>query len=331
MDDRVITINDVSGQEFKRKVAELPSDKTHLKNVCKIPWTNVNIDEYGNIFICACAGWLPYSVGHVLEFNSFNEIFASPKAKQIHNSITDLKYTYCATQFCNFDDTKKPTQSFYSLNLNIDRSCNISCPSCREEVIFDNNDSSHREKLAWAETMVSWVKTSKKRVVVTLGAGDPFASRLYSKIIELFADEPRVYFMIATNGLLIEKNIKIIKKILMRSAFTVSIDAATKQTYEIVRRGARWEQLHDNLRYLAELDKPVQAGFVIQRQNFREMLDFVELCQRYKMIPNFQILEDWGTWTDFDEHCVHRPSSQHYEEFMSYVKVLQTMGIKFKI
>lgn len=312
----MIPIVDQSGDEYKRLISNLPCDKTNFKNVCSNPWNNVTVDKFGKIYICSCSGWLPYSVGHVEDFKSFDEIFACDESKKIQNSILDRKYTYCATQFCNFYDKPSHQKSYLSLNLTVDRSCNLSCPSCREEVIFDNDTASHNMKMSWAYKILEWINGTEKKVVVSIGGGDPFASRLYGKIIELFSFNPLVHYVIATNGLLIEKNIKIIERIIDRTEFTVSIDAATKETYEIVRRGGKWEHLLENLKFIKQLNNPVRAGFVIQKENFREIPKFIDLCKEYKMRPNFQLLEDWGTWHNFDAHCVHRPQDPDYKEFV---------------
>ncbi len=87
----------------------------------------------------------------------------------------------------------------------------------------------------------------------------------------------------------------------------VSVDAATKETYEDVRRPGRWEVIRENLRTMGELSRAgtflrnrfsggVQSvstdllldvenptsfalAFVVQRANFREMPAFVRLAE----------------------------------------------------
>lgn len=319
-----------SGDIYKRNAFNLPSVKTHLKNRCNTPWENVTVDESGNIYLCRCSGWLPFSVGHVMDFSSFDEIFQSPRAQKIWESVEGREYTYCATQACNFNDQSNPRLNYLSLNLSIDRSCNITCPSCREENIFDNDSEIINKKLAWAQQMSTWVEKSQKPILISLGGGDPFASRIYSKIIEIFSDNPRVWFVIATNGLLLEKNIHILDKVLPRTIFSISIDAATKETYEIIRRGGRWKQLLENLEYVRSLKKPVRADFVIQRENFREILQFIDFCRNHNMTPNFTLLEDWGTWHNFEEHCVHLPDSEHREEFLKICEQARKKGVTIK-
>src|SRR5262249_12505702 len=63
----------------------------------------------------------------------------------------------------------------------------------------------------------------------------------------------------------------------------VSIDAATADTYEAIRRGASWARLRDNLgrlvrrRTVAGHGPYFSTGFVVQERNLDEMAAFVEL------------------------------------------------------
>lgn len=55
----------------------------------------------------------------------------------------------------------------------------------------------------------------------------------------------------------------------------VSIDGATKETYESLRRGGKWETICQNMEYLGNAKKHGQIQslgihFVMQRNNFRE-------------------------------------------------------------
>src|SRR3954463_9472729 len=128
--------------------------------------------------------------------------------------------------------------------------------------------------------------------------GDPFASRHYRSIIEaLGGDEYRgVRLFLLTNGLLLtRKQWAAMPHLADRVvALSVSVDAATKETYEDVRRPGRWEVIEDNLRFFGELrqaghfardasgdigDQATGFGicFVVQSANFREMPEFVRL------------------------------------------------------
>jgi MoaA/NifB/PqqE/SkfB family radical SAM enzyme len=305
--------------KYKRDVYNLPKIKQGITTQCKYPWNSITVDHLGRVFICRCDGWLPFSVGHVLDFPSMDAVFNSTEAKKIQQSINNKTYEFCATDVCELF-TQSKEDNYIDLNLTIDISCNLSCPSCRERLIFINDTDLLTEKMFWVEKISSWVSKSDKKINLRYGGGDPFASLLYKKTFELFAKNNNVNFNLMTNGLLIKNNLQYINDIFDRTQFKISIDAATKETYEKVRRGGKWEQLIENLEYLRSKNKTNIAVFVIQTDNFKEIPAFIDFCKEYLMVPEFSLVQDWGTWHDFKEHCVHLPDSPYYEEFLNIIK-----------
>lgn len=328
---KVIKINPSTDQEllYKRQVANLPSVKTHITNHCWIPWNTISINPNGDIFLCGCIGWLPFSVGNVVDFDSFESIWASAEAQKIQKSITDKTYEFCDTRYCGIEVGVSPRRNnAIHVELTIDRSCNISCPSCREHPIFIDDQNFINEKIKEVDILSSWIDKTSRTVFISLGGGDPFASILYKQIIERFAENTRISFDIGTNGLLLLSHAHILNKIIDRTRLFISIDAATKKTYERVRRGGKWNQLLKNLEFIRSFYKStVSASFVIQQDNFCEMLEFVQFCKIYNLKPVFSLLQDWGTWHDFDSHCVHIPTSPNYAEFQGISEKVRALGI----
>lgn len=89
----------------------------------------------------------------------------------------------------------------------------------------------------------------------------------------------------------------------------ISVDAATKETYEQIRRGGNFEVLLKNLKFISKLRKNnvidyFRINFVVQRKNFREMEKFIELGIELG-VDNvfFTKVLNWGTYSDeeFDE------------------------------
>ena len=305
--------------KYKRDNYKLPLVKYDITAHCNYPWNSITIDYLGRVFICRCDGWLPFPVGYVLNFNSIDEIFNSVEAKKIQKSILDKTYDFCATNDCDIGKSINE-DNYIDLNLTMGISCNLSCPSCRERLMFINDEKLLLEKMSWIEKISSWVSKSDKKVNVRYGGGDPFASLLYKKTFELFTKNTNVNFNLMTNGLLIKNNLQYINDIFNRIHFTISIDAAKKETYEKIRRGGNWDQLLENLDYLRSNNKRAAAVFVIQIDNFKEIPAFINFCKEYSMTPSFSLVQDWGTWHDFKSHCVHLPDSPYYEEFLNIIK-----------
>ena len=93
--------------------------------------------------------------------------------------------------------------------------------------------------------------------------------------------------VIFTNGLLLdETNLGIIAK--GNVELVLSIDGASKETYEYIRRGANFETLCKKLELIKEVRKSTGAKIntyynpVICRTNYEEILDMVEFAHKYE-------------------------------------------------
>ena len=310
---------------FIRKLRNLPSVKMLSPGLCNYPTRVINIDQHGRIFLCLCEAWLPWSVGHVLDFQSIDEIWRHSTAKEIANSQNIGEYKYCDTLYCGIEKQSRQSNEIL-IYLGFDDSCQLTCPSCRTEKIFDKD---YELKYPWIKQIVSWLdlKTNVGAVNILIGAhGDPFASRLYRETIALLAQistVPPIKFQLKTNGLLLTKYLKELDILDQLSDLEISIDAGTEVTYEQVRRPGRWKNLLENLDFVYELrlnNRPfkVQANFVIQKNNYKEIPNFIDLCNKYSMSANFTLLQDWQTFT-YKDHAVHLLTHPEHDQFIKVV------------
>ena len=63
----------------------------NITNYCEHPNKTLLIDWKGDCFICLCEGWLPVTVGNIMDFNSLDEIWNSPTAKLLQDDINEKK------------------------------------------------------------------------------------------------------------------------------------------------------------------------------------------------------------------------------------------------
>jgi len=309
--------------KYKQETQNLPSIKTQINQSCKVAWNSICIDHHERVFTCKCDGHVPFPVGHVTDFNNIEEIFNSKQAKLTQESIIKKEYEYCATQFCGVASTNQdcyPGNIYISINFDI--SCNLTCPSCRERMIFINDKNIIQEKINLSKKIFSWIQQTDKNVIVEFAGGEPMASLIYIRIIELFSTIDRVKFVIRTNGILLKKQLpkfdsSILNKIITLS---ISIDAACCETYEKIRRGSKWSLMIENLEYVKSLKLLYNEGnFIIQSGNLDDVIPFIKLCSKYNLTPVFSVVQDWGTWHDYESHCVHLPSSVDYNKFREII------------
>jgi MoaA/NifB/PqqE/SkfB family radical SAM enzyme len=140
------------------------------------------------------------------------------------------------------------------------------------------------------------------------GNGDPLASSILRPLIHRFAPTKGQQIKLFTNGLLIRQQIADSSIRDHISEYLISIDAGSKDVYEKVRLGGKWEQLLDNFDYLKELvqinKSTVALTFVVQRDNYLDMQNFCRVCIDYNFAGSITKLEDWGTWGNYAEHDV---------------------------
>ncbi len=294
--------------------------------------TNTTEQVMGASYLCDCAAWLPFIVGNVVEADSPDDVWNSSAAQEIRRSILDGDYSYCSRTLCPIivNNTLPRTEEVTAprlrriidrretvledgprlIALGHDSSCNLACPTCRVGIVMA--DKAQNERLDRARKRVILPLLRDRQVGLHLTAwGDPFASRHYRSILEALCHEDfnGVRLFLLTNGLGLTKSVltsmpHLAEKIV---ELRVSVDAATKETYEDVRRPGRWEVLYENLRAMGELSKagtfrrnrfsggtqsvssdlfldaenPVSfvLAFVVQSANFREMPAFVRLAE----------------------------------------------------
>ena len=304
---------------FIRKTRGLPAVKSLPPGLCNYTSRVINIDSRGRVFVCLCEAWAPWSIGHVMDFQTIEQIWQHPQTQQIAHSQDLGEYQYCDTVHCNVEHQRR-RQTTIQVYIGLDDSCQLSCPSCRQQPIFEKD---YDIKLPWVERIVQWLQHRTDTVDVLIGSrGDPFASSLYRKIITDLSGLP-VRFQLKTNGLLLQRYLSEIDILDQLTQLEISIDAATESTYEQVRRPGRWATLIDNLDYCLNIRKTkqpfqVRANFVVQKANYTEMLAFVELCRKYIMLPNFTVLQDWNTF-NYRDNAVHLPGSADYDNFIKIV------------
>jgi MoaA/NifB/PqqE/SkfB family radical SAM enzyme len=294
--------------------------------------TELTEQVMGASYLCDCAAWLPFVAGNVVEADSADAVWNSEEAREIRRSILDGDYSYCSRTLCPaiVNDSLVRSEEVTAprlrriiehretvlkdgprlIALGHDSSCNLACPSCRVGMVMA--DKAQNEVLDGARDRVILPLLRDRQVGLHLTAwGDPFASRHYRSILEALrgSDFDGVRLCLLTNGLGLTPHVwkampQLAEKIV---ELRVSVDAATKETYENVRRPGRWEVIRENLSVMGEMSRSgtfrrnrfagglesatsellldgkepnsFVLAFVVQSANFREMPAFVRLSE----------------------------------------------------
>lgn len=314
---------------------------------CSTPFDVLDVLD-GKSHLC-CASWLTESVGD-LATSDWREVWNSDTAQAIRASIHDGSYRFCNKTACpKIAGNSLPTKaqaaavseqkrdiverrktlvdgSPYRVNLAYDMTCNLSCPSCRTSKIAADSATRARFDKLQEEAILPMLRGSK--LVFITGSGDPFASKNFRSLIERLGpdDYPELRFQIMTNGMLFtRKEWDRFPSLHGRTAhLRISLDAATGPTHELLRRGARWPVMLENLAFAAELRaanlvERLDFAFAVQADNFREMGDFVDMAHHYGADHiGFLRLTNWGTFTsaEYASKAIFMPSHPDHAEFL---------------
>jgi MoaA/NifB/PqqE/SkfB family radical SAM enzyme len=289
----------------------------------------VNIQVSGEVYSCLCHRWMPQCIGNIFD-KDFFRVWHSNTMRSIRSSANQGNYSLCSANECpNVHVLPDKERDLVAsplprrIMLTIDQSCNLACASCRLQPIIDK----HHDK---ARRILDHVFGYYKKYAVPVeifcdGFGDVFASRSY---LDFFAENElphNVKLSITTNGTQIHKYHDLIHKLRDNiHSFVISFDAGTKATYKITR-GADFDQLCDNVRWLTAQDITVHSQFVLQKQNQQEIVDYYRLGieLQFKTIA-MQLLDRWDHHTDewWYNNCV-----QVDAELMTDLKYLEDQGV----
>lgn len=345
------------GEDGKREAENILNVEKNLKNkFCSRPFDFFEAQDLGEgkVFVC-CPTWLNVEVGKLTE-QSVDEAFNSEINQEVRKSILDGSFKYCNHKLCpmiqngSLPNKKDITNERHlkiiesqqtkglapiEYNLCYDPSCNLSCPSCRVNKIYLTSGPQYERKLTIQQKIINEIfgepHKNYCKVNVT-GSGDPFGSKIFREFLFNIDGEkyPNVEISLQTNGVMFTpkywKKMKKIHKNL--KTVIISVDAATQETYDIVRRGGNWNLLLSNLDFISKLKQKnkinfLRFDFVVQRTNYKEMVDFVKLSKKYK-IDNcyFGLVSDWGTWSveEYKKHAIWKKDHPEFEDFMKVMR-----------
>lgn len=302
---------------------------------CSQAFYNAEIYENGDVYNC-CPHFQDYTpIGNIFQ-NSFKEIWNSKREQEIRKGLLNSDFSMCNSMCDKYNceqtiekDCKIKMKNYpLYIAISADNICNVKCRFCR-----DNNkksDISDKEYISMIDEKI--LPIFKDAKTVRFGcSGEPFASRkekeLIKRITQKYTD---CKIQIFTNGLL--GNANILKKYELTDKIdflTVSIHAATKETYEKIVRGGNYEKLNKNLKMYSKMKKSgklysLDFVFVVYSENYTEIPDFIKFAKKYNARPLFwafrqNSLVEIGK--KYKEYSIIEPKNKHHKKL---VKILNS-------
>lgn len=324
---------------------------------CVNPFWRLEVHQGGGIYVC-CPDWLPTQVGNIMDI-SLLEALHSAKLKEIQKTVENGSYAFCDAKVCpylsryaesgedelpvvdrrqekKFQRILKETEKKVLINLCYDVSCNLSCPSCRNDtVIFSKTNAPKYLLDLHHKTLESIKELQREGYAIELGvtgSGDAFASPLYSQMLLDLESSPNLRLDLQTNGVLMDAAHFSPAMFEMVHRIHLSIDAFTEGTYRKVRRGGNFERVKENLRWLdsaiAARKFPhfefLKVNFIVQKENFREIPAFSNWMKEFPTVNMlwFHLIADWGHLekSKFEEFAIWKPTHPEHQEFLQVIR-----------
>lgn len=334
---------------FIQGLNEPENPKYRLKGkICAVPFERLEVLETSS-HLC-CASFLKPTIGNLHEAADWRDVWNSESAEAIRASMHDGSYRYCDKMACPAIQSNrlleaeklsarssewrrivencetKVERGPAEVNLAYDKTCNLSCPSCRSSKYAADAATRAQYDTLQERAILPMLKDTR-RVTIT-GSGDPFASKNFRQLMErLTAEEyPELKFHVMTNGMLFtarewERFPALHGRVELLS---ISLDGASASTHEMLRRGARWEVMEKNLAFAGELRQQglidaFNLGFVVQVENYHEMGEMLSLAERIGADGvYFGRITNWGTFSqsEYTRKAVFLPEHPEHGRFL---------------
>lgn len=263
---------------------------------CTAPFTSMYLDQRGQVRACCQNDY--HLLGNVTR-DRLLDIWRGPRAAELRRALAahdlELGCDFCqwpvakgrpdlafARWFDEFPVTEDDPPWPQQLELAVSNTCNLQCAMCDGE--WSSSIRAQREHLpplpkayddAFFEDLVAFLPHLRK--VKFLG-GEPFLAAETLRVMDLLVDAGlRTDCHVTTNGTQWTPRVE---RILDRLpvGVSVSVDAATAETYESIRIGSSWATLQANLdRFQARAeahDTYLGVTFCLMVPNWHEFFDF---------------------------------------------------------
>ena len=330
--------------------------ETNLKDyICTVPFSDVNVMENKSEYVC-CKDWMDVDIANK---DKKGTGWTSKTAVEVRESMLDGSFKFCSTSACphlstvtksnvpvgpiikreHFNPKLYNESGPKNIKFSFDSACNLACPSCRIDFIR-NSEFIENRTLNILNDIKKDYGTSIETIAMS-GYGDPFYSKAFFKFLQdfdktAFPKLSRIH--LHTNAMLWNylnwEKIKNVHSYIKTAE--ISIDAATADTYKVVRKGGNWDLLLKNLKFINNLPllEQITFSFVIQQQNYKEIYDFYKLIKSIVVDKEIYFLyysiQDWGILEpeNYQKMKVWDKTHPEHLEFFEVVEKLRKVGDK---
>ena len=205
-------------------------------------------------------------------------------------------------------------------------SCQLRCPTCREDVVKYKEYGRMGEAWDWVAKLLNDPRLNR----LTIGChGETFYNKhriQYLRTLSKEVIDSKGMISICTNGLNLTppmwRSFTTLKANPEVMDIRISLDAANKETFAITRPTANWDKLINNIKYLSKQGiGQLALDFTVQTINFREMVEFSKLANSLGCQSIIRPIYNWY-WDKerFKEAAVWQKSHKLFPEFLEFLQ-----------
>lgn len=310
---------------------------------CNRPYDHMHITYGGKTSACSWAS--KRLIGNLSE-QSVTEIYESPDAEALRESIEDQSFRYCDKISCPYlsnnslpdltsqqfkkEKEKRLAQGPTNFNIAYDYTCNHACPSCRNGLFV--TDPNYRKMMKTLEQNLL-PHLGNAQYIEACGNGDIFSSKYMMDLLSrVKPDDKDCLIELETNGVLVKRNWdKVAHLEEYKLRVIVTPNSFEQETYQILSGGFdNLSQTLESLDFLTQLrqEKKIKdfiITMVMQKENFREVPSFIQTClERFQadkiqlrpLLPWFHLHHD----LNFQLKDLTNPKHPDYKEFVEVMK-----------
>ena len=282
---------------------------------------------------------------------TIKELWFHPTMEEFRQTvIKDKTYKYCNPNQCpylgnpdmfmtkndNHEYIKKwENGEFFipELCYDVDNSCQLKCPSCRHEVLYNKNLLNEFPAIqSMTHEILDLFDKGNIKYLNMNSTGDPFISPACVYLMDhVTGIKDFSELHLHTNGLKLTKRWWDTHERLhpLVRHLQLSLDAGDKESYEKVRLGGKWETIMENIEFIGkelrkERDVDVSVNIILQKDNYKSLPKFLEISHKWDFHACISKINKWKHLSDeqFSEMAAWHPDHPEYPDFVNMIKSL---------
>lgn len=266
-------------------------------NTCRMPFGTFWEININGVYGCSTTWATKMPMGDIV-VQSLDEIWNGTIAKIFRLTLMNHTFCFCDMNKCPLANIGIERKEYYTAKdimpsevptvtqIAIDDTCNLYCRMCRDHV-RGANEAHRKIRMKAAEEIIMSKYLNQSERLIVAGAGEVFASQVYDKILFGNPDIKRKSITLMTNLMLFNKEKwEKLKQYYEDISFEISVDGADKETFEYIRRGAKYERLLENLEFLSKLRAKGEVSkvsfiTVVQKSNYTQVIPILQMIEKY--------------------------------------------------